>query len=571
MSQEYSSTNLPEPQEKNLMPLVSILGIVILFIADLYVIINNSDNFIVLAAITILMLIWIFLLVNSILKQSRMQKRKEAEKIEELFRGQKANYLQQKKAAEQIAGVRDVLKESSSTEDVITAQKALAKVTISRSRENAEALMNSNDKMMEKMKELVQSVESGNGEVLSQQKAIIDDYIKEIMEKEQEILSGLQEMEASIRSEFSQTVDKMNELANEAVTSAVEKAVAEIKQSITVPVTETSFSEEMPTMEEKAPLEEMPIIEEEVPLEEMPIIEEEVPLEEMPIMEEEVPLEEMPIMEENPIEEEVTMMEQDSSILEEFPIMEESSVPEEMSAAEEEARLDSILADVQGLGSEINIPNLLPEEEEEPSIEEDSLSIDSILSNIPSLGEEDMETESGSIALDDLPSLDSILSDIPSLGDEDAIAENEVTDSEGPALDESGIETLALEDNIADTLGAEEEHIDELPSLDSILADMPGLGEELSIEDLPVLDDIPIVEDGEAPTNQAVPNIEAITSEPLVEEEESVIEPEPVVEEEAVIEPEPVAEEAAAEPEKEPAVSNKIMTPDEIAALIANL
>ena len=476
-----------------------------------------------------------------------MQKRKEEEKIEELFRGQKANYLQQKKAAEQIAGVRDVLKESSSTEDVITAQKALAKVTISRSRENAEALMNSNDKMMEKMKELVQSVESGNGEVLSQQKAIIDDYIKEIMEKEQEILSGLQEMEASIRSEFSQTVDKMNELANEAVTSAVEKAVAEMRQSITVPVTETSFSEEMPIMEEKAPLEEMPI------------------------MEEEVPLEEMPIMEENPIEEEVTMMEQDSSILEEFPIMEESSAPEEMSAAEEEARLDSILADVQGLGSEINIPNLLPEEEEEPSIEEDSLSIDSILSDIPSLGEEDMETESGSIALDDLPSLDSILSDIPSLGDEDAIAENEVTDSEGPALDESGIETLALEDNIADTLGAEEEHIDELPSLDSILADMPGLGEELSIEDLPVLDDIPIVEDGEVPTNQAVPNIEAITSEPLVEEEEPVIEPEPVVEEEPVIEPEPVAEEAAAEPEKEPAVSNKIMTPDEIAALIANL
>ena len=559
MSQEYSSTNLPEPQEKNLMPLVSILGIVILFIADLYVIINNSDNFIVLAAITILMLIWIFLLVNSILKQSRMQKRKEAEKIEELFRGQKANYLQQKKAAEQIAGVRDVLKESSSTEDVITAQKALAKVTISRSRENAEALMNSNDKMMEKMKELVQSVESGNGEVLSQQKAIIDDYIKEIMEKEQEILSGLQEMEASIRSEFSQTVDKMNELANEAVTSAVEKAVAEMRQSITVPVTETSFSEEMPIMEEKAPLEEMPIMEEEVPLEEMPI------------MEEETPLEEMPIMEENPIEEEVTMMEQDSSILEEFPIMEESSAPEEMSAAEEEARLDSILADVQGLGSEINIPNLLPEEEEEPSIEEDSLSIDSILSDIPSLGEEDMETESGSIALDDLPSLDSILSDIPSLGDEDAIAENEVMDSEGPALDEAGIETLALEDNITDTLSAEEEHIDELPSLDSILADMPGLGEELSIEDLPVLDDIPIVEDGEVPTNQAVPNIEAITSEPLVEEEEPVIEPEPVVEEEPVIEPEPVAEEAAAEPEKEPAVSNKIMTPDEIAALIANL
>ena len=186
MGKEYSDLDSLELQENSKMLIISILGIAILFVADLYVMINNPGNFVVFSIITILMLVWIFIFTRQMVKFQQQKRKKETEQLEELFRGQKANYLQQKKVSEQIAEVKTLLQHAS-VEDIVTAQKALAKVTISRSRENAEALMNSNDEVRQKMNQLLEDVSAVSEKMSEQQKAMIDEHIKGMLERDEQI------------------------------------------------------------------------------------------------------------------------------------------------------------------------------------------------------------------------------------------------------------------------------------------------------------------------------------------------------------------------------------------------
>ena len=94
MGKEYSDLDSLELQENSKMLIISILGIAILFVADLYVMINNPGNFVVFSIITILMLVWIFIFTRQMVKFQQQKRKKETEQLEELFRGQKANYLQ---------------------------------------------------------------------------------------------------------------------------------------------------------------------------------------------------------------------------------------------------------------------------------------------------------------------------------------------------------------------------------------------------------------------------------------------------------------------------------------------
>ena len=63
------------------------------------------------------------------------------------MKSEKASCLLAKKSFEEISMMLEMadVKSEGSTEEIINAQKALSKVIISREKENADALMNSND------------------------------------------------------------------------------------------------------------------------------------------------------------------------------------------------------------------------------------------------------------------------------------------------------------------------------------------------------------------------------------------------------------------------------------------
>ena len=576
MGKEYSDLDSLELQENSKMLIISILGIAILFVADLYVMINNPGNFVVFSIITILMLVWIFIFTRQMVKFQQQKRKKETEQLEELFRGQKANYLQQKKVSEQIAEVKTLLQHAS-VEDIVTAQKALAKVTISRSRENAEALMNSNDEVRQKMNQLLEDVSAVSEKMSEQQKAMIDEHIKGMLEREEQILGKLQEIDDSVKNEISEAVEKLQTVAVTPAAEPMPQAAEPVFEPEAVeeplPELEPEVAEEsLPELEPEAVEEPLPELEPEVTEEPLPELEPEVAEKPLPELEPEVAEEPLPDLDfgldlgsdllgepeatEATAEEPVLESEMTEEQLPDLDFgldfgndllgeSEGTEEPQEETASEEAEVTEEPLPDLDfglDLGSDLlGEPEVTEATAEEPELE-------------PEVAEESEVTEEPLSDLDFGLDLGSDLIGEPEVTE--ATAEDPVAEaSEEPVLKETPI----LEDKVdVETLPPLDSNqiMEEEARLDSILADIQGM-------EMPDLEEPVVEEDAvEEPVTE-----EAEPVEPAVEEAVPV---EPVVEEAISEEPAP-AEPVAEEPTPAPENPNKIMTPDEIAALIANL
>ena len=584
MGKEYSDLDSLELQENSKMLIISILGIAILFVADLYVMINNPGNFVVFSIITILMLVWIFIFTRQMVKFQQQKRKKETEQLEELFRGQKANYLQQKKVSEQIAEVKTLLQHAS-VEDIVTAQKALAKVTISRSRENAEALMNSNDEVRQKMNQLLEDVSAVSEKMSEQQKAMIDEHIKGMLEREEQILGKLQEIDDSVKNEISEAVEKLQTIA---VTPAVEEPLPELEPEAVLepeveaePVLEPEAVEEpLPELEPEVTEEPLPELEPEVTEEPLPELEPEVAEEPLPELEPEVT--EEPEMTEEPLPDLDFGLDLGSDLLGESEGTEE---PQEETASEEAEVTEEPLPDLD-FGLDFGSDLLGEPEVTEAAAEEPELEPEAAEEPLPDL---DFGLDLGSDLLGE-PEVTEAAAEEPELEPEATEATSEETASEEPALDFG----LDLGNDLLGETETAEEPVAEA-SEEPVLKETPILEDKVDVETLPPLDSNQIMEE-EARLDSILADIQGMEmpdlEEPVVEEDaveepvteeaavEEVVPEEPVVEEVVPEEPVPVVEEAIPEEpvveeavpvEPTPENPNKIMTPDEIAALIANL
>ena len=138
---------------------ISLLVAVVLLVADLYAMINMPHKFIILAIITALFLVAIYFLVDSISIYLMAEKNRKEEQYDSIFKSEKASYLLLRKTFDDLYELIEKGNQSrkANVEDIIHAQKAVAKVSIGRSKENADALMNSNDRIMEKISMLLAS------------------------------------------------------------------------------------------------------------------------------------------------------------------------------------------------------------------------------------------------------------------------------------------------------------------------------------------------------------------------------------------------------------------------------
>ena len=123
------------------------IALAILIIMEFYIMINFKSNFMAMAIGVLLMIVVLFFLISGVMDISLKQKDMESQKYEDIYNAQKASYLVIKKSFDDMEQRLRAIEENSSlpAEDIINAQKAVAKLTISRSKENTDALMNSND------------------------------------------------------------------------------------------------------------------------------------------------------------------------------------------------------------------------------------------------------------------------------------------------------------------------------------------------------------------------------------------------------------------------------------------
>ena len=543
-----------QPREKKGMPLapVFLLGATVLLLIEMYFIVNLPRVYLVQIILGAAILACTYAFIAALLKEIHKSGEQAKDEYERMLRGEKASYLMLKKISEQLEAVDRNTREPG--EEIITAQKAIAKVTITRSKENADALMNSNDRVVDNLLQLKESMDAGFEQFAGKQQNMMDDSVKELVLKQQEfaeelkeitaglkeITEGLQAVKETVAEEKAQTLaaieSRMDELVsqNAALESKIAESTAAAAAQKPEPDMEPELAESEPVMEAEPELSMEPQPEEVMEPEadfSMP----DTPEEELPVVDAETVTDDTPVMEEY-----------------EEPIVDSDAIVEEEDAAaatddQNEAEAESAAIDSFDFGA-------------------DGLDFggDSLDLGVDGL---DLGTENLDLGADNLDA---------GAGGLDLGSEG--LDLGGDSLD-LGADSLDLG---AENLDLGTENLDlGVDSLD-LGADSLDLGAEnldLGTENLDLgVDSLDLGADGSDLGGESL-DLGADLKEEAAPENEAPDEPEPVAAPEDEIPDEP----KVAEPQKEPETKaeeaapmdfsdpHKLMTPEEIAALIAKM
>lgn len=377
MGEEQTAGSKKKADFSGVQIIFSAIALAVLFILELYVMLNFPTDYRMLGIFGVLMLAALYLLIISIQKKMYQKETRMQEQYDMLLRSEKASYLMLKKTYEMMEKRMGQMEQTASVpaDNIINAQKAIAKVTINRNRENAEALLNSNDQVMDMLEAFQEKFHANNEALMNNQKTLIDQNNQDILSKQQELLSNISELDEylksgkiqdDLKSQLERTIEESireaaayqaekiaSEVKTEAASAAKEavktkaQAAPAVEEEVLEPesVVQPEVTEETPIVEEVAEpvVAEPPIVEEvvEPAVEEAPIIDEvvEPAAEEAPIVEEAVE----PVVEETPIVEEAVEPAAEETVVEAEPVNDtpapDLSDPNRMMTPEEIAAL----------------------------------------------------------------------------------------------------------------------------------------------------------------------------------------------------------------------------------------
>ena len=492
------SLKKPKKIEVNrIMIFISSILIPFLWI-DLYLVLKNASKMMVVGIIAALILVWTGLLVTYIHRMKNEEKAHSDEQVEELLRTGKANYLMQKKLAEKIDNIGE--KDAVPADEIITAQKAIAKLMLARNKENTDALMHSNEQVIEKTLEVEEKLSENSQQIMDMQKNQMDEKLQELMQSQKLVLDNLNDVKESLQSDMQDVLSNMiHDTLEKELASAIEQIHTYVKEAASQAVdsVKENLAAEVPVMAAVSPA-----MDEELPDPGMPAESEELPDHGMPTEDEELPDLGMPAMDED------------------LSNMELPTLGEELS----ETELPD-LTDGGDLDEEPVIGEMPLMDEEEPEVADTSL-----IDEEPSIGEMPLMEEEEPAAVDT-----SLMEEEPSIG-------------EMPVFDDLNDAASAVEEVQAEPV------------------------EEVEAEEVPITEEATVEPDTDAVTlTEEIPVSadESVIEEVKIPEETTVTEEIPVSADESVIEEVPAQE--ASSSMADMSNPNKIMTPDEIAALIANL
>ena len=242
----------------------------LVLLADFYAIINYPKEYMLIAAITVIFMICLWGVISGFFSLSAIKEDRREEQYDSIFKSEKASYLMLRKYFDEIEEKIEILQKESKipTEDIINAQKGIAKVVINRNKENADAIMNSNEQLMETFEQLENKLKESNDFIIESQKNVIYDNLKDIMEKQQALSDSIKDMEIRLSHaitanpiQFTANVE-MPKQTNDAPQSA--PAMEAIPEPI--PVNEPEPVVETPHLPEPEPVSEAPHVPEPEPV-----------------------------------------------------------------------------------------------------------------------------------------------------------------------------------------------------------------------------------------------------------------------------------------------------------------
>ena len=236
--------------------LVSAMLVVILFVANMIVLVCAPNMLVVNIIITLAMLASVFLISDAFFKGIDENRQENEENLESIAIAQKANYLLIKKAYDEISALKFMSSGGASTEEIINAQKAVAKVTLGREKENTDMIIAAVSGLQNQLAVIQQEVNaiknSGMEETLFTELSQMDASMKDSMNDLSMTLSGFQnEIEHMADTLASIIVREKESMKEESERIAEEKAAL-----LNFMEAEKPVEAEMPTMEEIIPTDE---------------------------------------------------------------------------------------------------------------------------------------------------------------------------------------------------------------------------------------------------------------------------------------------------------------------------
>ncbi len=232
----------------------------LVLLADFYAIINYPKEYMLIAAITVIFVVCLWGVISGFFSLNALKEDRREEQYDSIFKSEKASYLMLRKYFDEIEEKIEILQKESRipTEDIINAQKAIAKVVINRNKENADAIMSSNEQLVETFEQLENRLKESNDFIIESQKNVIYENLKDIMEKQQALSDSIKDME--IRLSQAITANPIQFTANVEVPKQPTDAsqAAPVMEPIPEPVMEMIPE---PVVEEAATAEPEPVTE----------------------------------------------------------------------------------------------------------------------------------------------------------------------------------------------------------------------------------------------------------------------------------------------------------------------
>ena len=192
--------------------LFSALALVLCMMLGIYLMIFMPEMLPAIAVAGLAALGCTYLCVATLVKRVEKKEAEQQEQYASILKSEKASYLLIRKYFDEISEQLSLMEDrlAGPFQEVIAAQKATAKVTISRNKENADALMNSNDKLLEQFFQM----ESRLDEISEAMSSGTEDKNEELLRRQIEMtnqLSGqLREAELELKNEILQAVNKIS-------------------------------------------------------------------------------------------------------------------------------------------------------------------------------------------------------------------------------------------------------------------------------------------------------------------------------------------------------------------------
>lgn len=193
------------PNKAKLKMTFAVLCLAALFIVELYLMMNDSKNYLLLGIAGLAILCFVYMVTDLCFK-IRGEKDILAEKrYENIYKAEKVSYIHMKQSVMDLEKLLEQIKSNSEipTDELIEAQKAIGKVTIQRNKDNAAAVMDSNEQLRKTVASLEESLNRMTERLEMPQQSL------EPSVSGQEFLETTEQSRALVKEEISALADQM--------------------------------------------------------------------------------------------------------------------------------------------------------------------------------------------------------------------------------------------------------------------------------------------------------------------------------------------------------------------------